>query len=143
MSRLIASCVGLLLAGAMAQAAAQTTGEHAQHHPGGASLPQATASAPSASGGMAMMPRMEQHMKTMQEMHARMMAAKTPAERQALMAEQTKMMQDGMTMMRAMGGMQGMGDMGARMQMMEKRMEMMQTMMQSLVDRMAPPAGGN
>ena len=62
-------------------------------------------------------------MKSMQEMHDKMMAAKTPEERSALMAEQMKTMQNGMTMMNgmsagAMGGMKG--DMAANHQMMEK-----------------------
>jgi hypothetical protein len=35
----------------------------------------------------------------MQEMHEKMMAARTPAERQALMADHMKAMQDGMAMM--------------------------------------------
>ena len=42
-------------------------------------------------------------MKMMQEMHQKMMAAKTPQERQALMAEHMKAMQDGLSMMCEMG----------------------------------------
>jgi len=103
--------------------------------------------------GMAMpghMAKMDAQMKTMQGMHDKMMAAKTPDERSKLMAEHMKTMQDGMKMMDGMSGagmgdmkgMQGMtGDMAARHQMMEKRMEMMQTMMKMMMDRMpAPPA---
>ena len=45
------------------------------------------------------MARMDDQMKTMQEMHDKMMAAKTPEERTALMSENLKTMQDGMTMM--------------------------------------------
>ena len=78
-------------------------------------------------------------MKAMQEMHDKMMGAKTPEERNALMAEHMKTMQNGMTMMNAMssGGMSGMkGDMAANHQMMEKRMEMMQAMMQMMMDRL-------
>ena len=80
-------------------------------------------------------------MKAMREMHDKMMAAKTPEERNALMAERMKTMQDGMAMMKDMssGGMAGMkGDGSARHQMMEKRMEMMEAMMQMMMDR--PPA---
>jgi hypothetical protein len=99
---------------------------------------------------------MDAHMKAMREMHERMSRAGTPQERQALMAEHMKLMQEGMAMMEGMGpgamggmgmgGMRGAGpagaagapmDMATRQQTMEKRMEMMQMMM----DRMgAPPA---
>ncbi len=96
------------------------------------------------------MARMDAQMKTMQGMHDKMLAAKTPEERSKLMVEHMKTMQDGMKMMDGMGGagmgdmkgMQGMaGEMGARHQMMEKRMEMMQAMMKMMMDRMpAAPA---
>jgi hypothetical protein len=93
------------------------------------------------------MARMDAQMKTMQGMHDKMMAAKTPAERSTLMAEHMKTMQDGMKMMDGMSGagmgdmkgMQGMsGEMGAHHQMMAKRMEMMQTMMKMMMDQMPP-----
>ncbi|MDO8733521.1 MAG: hypothetical protein Q7L55_13285 [Actinomycetota bacterium] len=88
------------------------------------------------------MTMMDAQMKTMQGMHDKMMAAKTPEERNKLMAEHMKAMQDGMAMMDGMKGMQGMtGNMGAHHQMMVKRMEMMQTMMKMMMDRMpATPA---
>ena len=96
------------------------------------------------------MTRMDTQTKTMQGIHDTMMAAKTPEERSKLMAEHMKTMQDGMKMMDGMSGtgmgdmkgMQGMtGEMGARHQMMEKRMEMMQPMMKMMMDRMsAAPA---
>ena len=107
-------------------------------------MPMGTASA----SPMAMpdqMGKMDAQMKTMQAMHDKMMAAKTPEERGKLMAEHMKSMQDGMAMMEGMsgagmGGMKGMqgmgGDMAARHQTMEKRMEMMQTMMKMMMDRM-------
>ena len=93
---------------------------------------------------------MDAQMKTMKEMHEKMMSAKTPEERNKLMAEHMKVMQDGMAMMggmsgTAMGGMKGMqgmsGDMSAHHPMMEKRMEMMHSMMQMMMDRMpvSPP----
>ena len=82
--------------------------------------------------------------KAMQAMHEKMMAAKTPEERNALMAEHMKSMQDGMKMMEGMAspGMKGMsGEMGAHHAMMEKRMAMMQTMMKMMLDRLpAAPA---
>ena len=76
-------------------------------------------------------------------------AAKTPADRQSLMAEHMKAMQEGMDMMKgmkSMGGMSGMQGMGApgavtpdmtqRHQMMEMRMDMMQNMMEMMMQRM-------
>jgi len=61
------------------------------------------------------MAAMEPRMKAMQEMHQKMTGAKTPAERQALMADHMKAMQGGMAMMKEMhGGMQGMGGMGGK-----------------------------
>ncbi|MDO8777197.1 MAG: hypothetical protein Q7K57_52505 [Burkholderiaceae bacterium] len=99
------------------------------------------------------MARMDAQMKTMRDMHEKMMGAKTPQERSKLMAEHMKSMQDGMAMMNMMGGsgMGGMGgtqggkpmpgDMNPRQQMMEKRMDMMQSMMQMMMDQMpAAPA---
>ena len=86
--------------------------------------------------------KMDAQMKTMDDMHQRMMNAKTPQERNKLMAEHMKAMQAGMAMMGDMKDMSGMtGDMEARHQMMTKRMEMMQTMMKMMMDRMqAVPA---
>ena len=43
-------------------------------------------------------------MKAMDEMHQKMMAAKTPEEKKALMAEHMNTMQEGMKMMGMMGG---------------------------------------
>ena len=90
---------------------------------------------------------MDTQTKSMQAMHEKMMAAKTPEERNALMAEHMKSMQDGMKMMDGMAsaGMKSMsgmsGDMSAHHAIMEKRMAMMQTMMKMMMDRMpASPA---
>ena len=114
--------------------------QHKGHHPASAASSTAAKSMPGkASPEMA---RMDTQMQAMREMHDKMMAAKTPEERNALMAEHMKTMQEGMTMMNGMpaGGMGGMGgmkgDMPARHQMMEKRMEMMQSMMQMMMDRL-------
>ena len=99
------------------------------------------------------MAAMDAQMKTMREMHDKMVSAKTPEERNAMMAEHMKAMHGGMATMGMMGGT-GMGAMGSmhggkpmpgdmkqRQQMMEKRMEMMQSMMQMMMDRMpATPA---
>jgi hypothetical protein len=117
---------------------AQAPVDHSAHHP---------EKAASAAGGMPMaggaaMAGMEEQMKTMQEMHEKMMQAKTPEERSALMAEHMKVMQDGMAMMdkgammnkAAMKGKAG--STAARQAMMEKRMDMMQSMMQMMMDQM-------
>lgn len=113
-------------------------------------MPMASAQAGSmaAPNHMAMM---DAQMKSMREMHEKMMSAKTPDERNKMMAEHMKSMQGGMAMMGGMGGMsggmgggmgdmkgmQGMsGDMTAHHQMMAKRMEMMQMMMKMMMDRM-------
>ncbi len=89
------------------------------------------------------MATMDAQMKTMRDMHEKMMGAKTPQERSVLMAEHMRAMQGGMAMMGGMGDMQGMpkmqgmsGEMGAHQMMMAKRMEMMQTMMKMMMDRM-------
>jgi len=76
-------------------------------------------------------------------MHEKMVAAKTPEERQALMGEHMKAMQDGMAMMGQMKAPGGKGaGMPANPEAMGKRMDMMEMMMQMMVDResMKPPA---
>jgi hypothetical protein len=92
-------------------------------------------------------------------LHERLSRAKTPEERQALMAEQVKVMQESMAMMRTMhaamaqggmkGGMQGgmgQGDMSEHMgmhhDMMVQHMELMQELMQTMVDHMGMTSGG-
>ena len=97
------------------------------------------------------MASMDPRMKTMHEMHQKMMAAKTPAERQAMMAEHMKAMQGGMAMMKEMHGRQGMSgmtsmgdgpvmqaEMAKRSQMMTEQMAMMQMMMDMMSERMPP-----
>ena len=111
-----------------------------------------------ATQSMPMMGQMDEHMKKMQALHEKMVSAATPEERQKAMEEGRKEMQDGMTMMRPMmqgGGMMGGGMMGqkgnsadsnAQMQMMGKRMDMMQMMMQTMMDHqgaMAMPKGAD
>ncbi len=114
--------------------------DHQAHHPAGTASAPATKAMPGQ--GRPDMARMDAQMKAMHEMHSKMMAAKTPAERDALTAEHMKIMQDGMTMMNGMspGGMGGpgatKGDMAARHQAMEARMEMMQATMQMMMDRL-------
>jgi hypothetical protein len=97
------------------------------------------------------MAAMDAQMKTMHEMHARMMNAKTADERQALMAEHMKAMQGGMAIMKGMSGMGSMsamadakgspGEMDGRHTMMGQRMEMMQMMMDMMMQRMPSSQG--
>jgi hypothetical protein len=132
------------------------------------------AKAPGASGkaaatpSMPMMTQMDEHMKKMQALHNKMMSAATPEERQKAMEEARKEMQDSMATMKPMmqgggamggdmmgGGMMGSGMMGekgksgnaqAQMQMMGKRMDMMQMMMQMMMDQqgmITPPKPGD
>jgi hypothetical protein len=97
------------------------------------------------------MEKMDSQMKVMNDMHEKMMNAKTPDERKSLMAEHMKAMQGGMAMMSNMSNHSAMkgdekskmqdgmkGDMATHHKMMEKRMQMMETMMQMMMDRMTP-----
>ena len=110
----------------MPGSASKEAEEHAAHHPEG-----------TAAAGY------DQQMKTMQEMHQKMAAAKTPEERAALMKDHLKTMQDGMGMMGQMsGGMMGgkameggRGPMSVDPEMMKRRMDMMEMMMQMMMDR--------
>jgi len=90
--------------------------------------------------------QMQDHMKKMQDIMARMQKTTDPAERKKLMDEHTKAMQEGMQTMRGMGGgimgqapkdgtaKPGMGR-GAPVspEMMERRMDMMQMMMEQMM----------
>ena len=117
--------------------------QHKAHHPAGAASAAGSKSMPGKTTPE--MARMANHMKAMQEVHDRMMAAKTPEERNALMGEHMKTMQEGMGIMKGMGDMGGMAgptspptSMTGRQTMMEQRMGMMQTMMEMMVDRLPP-----
>jgi hypothetical protein len=72
-------------------------------------------------------------MQNMQAMHEKMMAAKTRAERLALMADHMKAMQEGMDAMQHME-LKGGTDSGG-LGMMRMRMDMMTMMMQMMMDR--------
>lgn len=106
-SRVLAGAAALALTACAQSPTSPGADDHAGHHPAGAAAP---ASAPA--DRMAMM---DAHMAKMREMHEKMTrAAGTPQERQALMAEHMKLMEDGMAMM--------------------------QSMMQMMMDRMQAPA---
>jgi hypothetical protein len=164
MTTLRLTVLTLAMAAASLGAVAQTDAEHTQHHasePAKKTLKVPTAKSPSKPNESVV--AMDGKIKAMREMHEQMMAAKTPEERKALMADHMKAMQDGMSMMEKIdpvGGMSMMGDMkgtggngpdakqgGMSMDMMnhheamQKRMEMMTTMMQMMMDRLpASPA---
>jgi len=96
-------------------------------------------------------------MQRMRSMHEQMAAAKTPAQRRAIMAAYMNTMHEGMSMMQHMGSA-ACG--GSSTQMMQMRMDMMTMMMQMMMDRQqtmgmgmgararrnaqsGPPAGAN
>jgi hypothetical protein len=102
---------------------------HAAQHPPAAAVPA---------------DRADEQMKAMQEMHQKMAAAKTPGERQALMAEHMKAMQGGMSMMCEMNtGGTGMADGAGSNERMKRCMDMRNMTMQMMMDREAlrAPAG--
>ena len=119
--------------------------DHSAHHP---QAPAAVAPAPDMDAKV--QPQaMQKQMQAMKAMHEKMMNAKTPEERSALMAEHMQTMRDGMGMMQKMGQSGGMGGRGAPKggkamacdmheshRMMGMRMEMMESMMQMMMDRM-------
>jgi hypothetical protein len=155
MSHLRQSVLTIALAtaaiGALAQTAAQVDAQQKEHQAHVLATEQSSANQPASPAdpaGAGKMAAMDSKMKAMDEMHKKMMAAKTPEEKKALMAEHLKTMQEGMKMTGMMGGgmtnMQGkkpMSDaMGQHHQMMEKRMAMMESMMQMMMDRMSAPA---
>ncbi len=163
MTNLRHTVLSVAIATASLGAFAQTAAEHTQHHPSEPAKKATKVVAPKAPAKAAeSMAAMDIQMKAMREMHEKMMAAKTPEERKALMGDHMKAMQDGMSMMGKMGSMgsmsgmsdmKGMGGMGADAKkggmsmdmmghhdMMEKRMEMMTSMMQMMMDRLPTAA---
>ena len=122
-----------------------------------ASKPNATAMQSGSSMNMGgQMGQMDEHMQKMKALHEKMTSATTPEERQKVMDEQRQEMQAGMSMMNQMmqgGGMMGsagggmMGQKGkpadanAQIPMMQKRMDMMQMMMQTMMDQQGMMAG--
>ncbi|HEP9100168.1 TPA: hypothetical protein VDV07_000196 [Pseudomonas aeruginosa] len=108
--------------------------DHQAHHPASSSAPApAAAQAPSSES-------MGTQMKSMQAMHEKMMAAKTPEDRKALMAEHMQTMRGGMAMMGAMKESAGSAPPAERQRMLEMRMDMCQSMMQMMMDRMPESA---
>ena len=123
--------------------------EHASHHPKTEDATPAAA-VTSADAAPATKEMCAKQIQRMQDMHAKVVAAKTPAERKKLLGEQRKLMQEMMTNMNSMmdkGGMGMMGGDGMKDGMkggdsaagggMMMRMDMMQQMMQSMMDQQA------
>jgi hypothetical protein len=151
--RLLPAVVSITCLVASSVSFAVTAEEHASHHPDlvaaaasaskstAASKAKAAAPAKAASSvGMQMSADMDKQMQAMRDMHDKMMNAKTQEERRALMGDQMKTMQDGMSMMSQMSkDCMGKGDMMSDMhkhhEAMMKRMDMMQMMMQMMMDR--------
>lgn len=130
--KLAIATIGVSLALAGCATGPSQAERHAAHHPPGtATGPASAAPAPG---------QMDAMMKSMQEMHDKLQAAKSPEERAALMKEHMKLMHDGMAMMGRMrggkGGM-GMGSTPTSPDAMGRRMDMMEMMMQMMVDREA------
>jgi hypothetical protein len=142
---LLFAVAAALSTGAFAQS---SDAEHAAHHPSSTTAQPESPKArkPAAKSTTPTPSQMNVQMKAMEEMHAKILAAKTPEERQALMADHMKVMRDGMAMMgqmregkpgSSMGsmGMEAMGAMHGHHEMMSKRMDMMEHMMQMMMDR--------
>ena len=121
-----------------------------------AQVPHTTAAAPSSGSSMDMSSQMDEHMQMMKALHEKLMSASTPEARQIVMERQREEMQGCMATMNQMkqgGGM--MGNMGGGMmeqkgtsadatpqlRMMQKRMDMMEMMMQTMMDRQAMMSG--
>lgn len=143
-------------------ATAQNVVDHSQHT--SAATTDVAPTTAAASSTDQLLSAMEKHMQHMRDMSSKMSATKTDAERQALMADHKKAMRESMTLMGnsaaspastgksgghgAHAGQSGSsahsGGMGHHMMqrhaLMEKRMEMMQTTMQMMMDHMHGPA---
>ena len=119
--RRLGSVALVLLAGCTALPSVDGTKDkdHLLHHPPAALAPAAS----------------DQQMAQMREMHRKMMAAKTPQERQALMAEHMKAMQGGMSMMCQMGAAPAPQSGAPSDDMMRRCMAMKDMAMQMMQDR--------
>lgn len=97
------SLVSLLLGSSLAFAQAPAD-EHAGHHPEGTKPPVTVTPQPGKGSESAAMPRMQDNMKKMQDLMARIRASTNPVERQQLLRQHSTAMQDQMKMMRGMSG---------------------------------------
>ncbi len=144
MKSMVSLALATTLAAVSPAVSSADSSQHEEHHPDAqtAQPPRNKAprqsSAPKATAEQ--MGKMDAQMKAMRDMHEKMMAAKTPEERNALMAEHMKTMQESMSMMNGMMSGKSSSSQPPSPQMMQKQMEMMQMMMQMMMDRMGPPA---
>lgn len=115
--------------------------EHEGHHPEQAATPKAAAPVPAPQGASAM----QENMKRMQDLMAKLKASQNPAERQKLLDEHSKAMHEQMRTMQGMGMGMGMGggqagmmgsDMMKNHQGMMARMEMMELMMSQMMQHL-------
>lgn len=127
MKLFLLAVAALALGGCASQSAQVGADRHTAHHPAASPAPAA---------------RYEQQMKMMDDTHRKMMAAKTPEERQALMAEHMKAMQGGMSMMCEMSSAgAGAGTQaGPPAGMMKRCMDMKEMTMKMMMDREAKKA---
>jgi len=120
-----------------------------------------SAAVPASPGGSQMnmtgqMGQMDEHMQMMKALHEKLQSATTPEARKIVMDKQLEEMQGCMAMTNQMkmgdGKMGGMGgammaqkgmpaDAGAQMPMIQKRMDMMEMMMQAMMDQQGMMAG--
>ena len=150
MKKIHSLCIAGVMAVTSASVMAQAQDQN-KDRPGSTSQPATNRSnSPSYPMSQDMMKKMDAQMKAMQEIHRKMINAKTPEERNAIMAENIKAMETGMSMMRETGmmgmpmmenmpmrdGMPMMDNVPLQNQMMQKRMDMMSNMMQMMMDRM-------
>jgi len=154
-----------LLASAIAASLALTNPAWADdaHHPEKAQEAAAPAKPAATRAGAKTEPavqKMQANLKTMKAQLDRIAAARTDAERRQAIAEHLQTMQDNMRLAQGMAGgmmmgcpmmeggmmgggmMMGGGDMAERMQQMEKRMDMMQMMLERMAPRPEAPAPG-
>ena len=107
MNRLCMLTLSFVLTSASAPVFADQS-DHQSHHPAAAvPVPNATTAPSSDSKSVpdstrSEMSRMHAQMTAMRDMHEQMMATKSPKERNALMAEDMKLMQEGMNIMSEM-----------------------------------------
>jgi hypothetical protein len=111
-------------------ALAQEPAKHDEHHP----IATTQKKAPAKPADQAA--KADAQLQAMREMHEKMMSAKSPDERKALMAEHMKTMQDSMSMMHSMAGTGTASAKTMSPQAMQKQMDMMKMMMQMMMDRM-------
>ncbi|MEJ5989076.1 hypothetical protein WG902_03680 [Ramlibacter sp. PS3R-8] len=135
--------LGLLTAALAVPGYAATTPEEHAAHQAAPAKGTGTAKAHAGKNGTHMR-KMDSQTDAMKAMHEKMVAAKTPEEKNALMSEHMKTMGAGMAMMKempkGMGDMKSANGMAEHHVMMEKRMAMMAAAMDMMSDRLPQPA---